>query len=104
MKKNAVVIGYGGMGGWHTRYLRESDAVNLLGVYDINPARNAAAKEAGIHAYPSWRQSWPTLPSTLSPSLPPTSCTSRSLSRPWRPVSTLSPKSPLPSPQPTYKR
>ena len=43
MKKNAVVIGYGGMGGWHTRYLRESDVVNLLGVYDINPARNAAA-------------------------------------------------------------
>lgn len=54
MKKNAVVIGYGGMGGWHTRYLRESDAVNLLGVYDINPARNAAAEEVGIHAYPSF--------------------------------------------------
>lgn len=53
MKKNLVVVGYGGMGGWHTRYMRESDVVNLLGVYDINPARGAAAEEVGIHAYPS---------------------------------------------------
>ena len=54
-KRNGVVIGYGGMGGWHTRYLKESDVVNLLGVYDIKPERNQAAEEAGIHAYPSWQ-------------------------------------------------
>ena len=54
-KRNGVVIGYGGMGGWHTRYLKESDAVNLLGVYDIKPERNAAAEEVGIHAYESWQ-------------------------------------------------
>ncbi len=53
MKKNGAVIGYGGMGGWHTRHFAQSDVVNLLGIYDINPARAAAAEEAGIHAYPS---------------------------------------------------
>ena len=55
-KRNGVVIGYGGMGGWHTRYLKESDAVNLLGVYDIKPERNALAEENGIHAYHSWQE------------------------------------------------
>ncbi len=53
MKKNGVVIGYGGMGGWHTRHFLKSDVVNLLGIYDIKPARAAVAEEAGIHAYPS---------------------------------------------------
>ena len=55
-KRNGVVIGYGGMGGWHTRYLKESDAVNLLGVYDIKPERNELAEQNGIHAYDSWQQ------------------------------------------------
>ncbi|MBO5898963.1 MAG: Gfo/Idh/MocA family oxidoreductase [Clostridia bacterium] len=55
-KRNGVVIGYGGMGGWHTRYLKESDAVNLLGIYDIKPERSALAEENGIHAYASWQE------------------------------------------------
>ena len=55
-KRNGVVIGYGGMGGWHTRYLKESDAVNLLGIYDIKPERCALAEENGIHAYGSWQE------------------------------------------------
>ena len=55
-KRNVVVIGYGGMGGWHTRYLKESDAANLLGIYDIKPERCALAEENGIHAYDSWEQ------------------------------------------------
>ena len=50
------MIGYGGMGGWHTRYLKESDAANLLGIYDIKPERCALAEENGIHAYESWTQ------------------------------------------------
>ena len=52
-KKNVVVIGYGGMGGWHTRRMVDSDAVSLLGIYDINPARGALAESRGIHAYAS---------------------------------------------------
>ncbi len=52
-KKNAAIIGYGGMGSWHGEYLRRSDAVNLMGVYDILPERCAAAEAKGIHAYSS---------------------------------------------------
>lgn len=51
MKKNLVVIGYGGMGGWHVNHALESDVVNLLGVYDIKPERNALARERGLFAY-----------------------------------------------------
>lgn len=54
MKKNAVVIGYGGMGGWHTEHLLKSDVCNLLGVYDIKEERNALARSRGIFAYDSY--------------------------------------------------
>jgi len=47
-----AVIGYGGMGGWHTRKIREVGG-NLIGIYDIDPARLAVAEENGIHAYAS---------------------------------------------------
>ena len=53
-KKNVVVIGYGGMGGWHTRFILENKVVNLLGIYDIKPERCALAEEKGIHAYSSF--------------------------------------------------
>ncbi|MBQ2255383.1 MAG: Gfo/Idh/MocA family oxidoreductase, partial [Clostridia bacterium] len=53
-KKNAVVIGFGGMGGWHCHFQRSNDVVNLKGVYDIKPERNKAAEEIGIYAYPSF--------------------------------------------------
>lgn len=52
--KNAVVIGYGGMGGWHTRHILEFGAVHLLGIYDINPERAALAEGRGIYAFPSF--------------------------------------------------
>ncbi len=53
---NVAVVGYGGMGGWHTRRLQEIPEVHLQGVYDILPARNQAAEEAGIHAYASYEE------------------------------------------------
>ena len=53
MKKNAAIIGFGGMGGWHANFMRHSDVINLVGVYDIKPERNAAAEEQGIRAYAS---------------------------------------------------
>lgn len=53
MKKNLVVVGYGGMGGWHTQHALKSDVVNLLGIYDINPERGKLAESRGIKAYPS---------------------------------------------------
>jgi len=53
MKKNLVIIGYGGMGGWHADHARNSDVVNLLGVYDIDPKRTLVARERGLFAYDS---------------------------------------------------
>ncbi len=52
--KQVVVVGYGGMGGWHTRFIQENGVVKLRGIYDIDPERTALAKENGIYAYPSF--------------------------------------------------
>ena len=52
-KKGAAVIGYGGMGSWHTRHILNSDVVELKGIWDIDEARRVAAVENNIHAYSS---------------------------------------------------
>ena len=52
-KKKVAVIGYGGMGGWHTRYILESDTVELAGIWDIKEARRELAKERNIFVYDS---------------------------------------------------
>lgn len=50
---NWALIGYGGMGGWHVNKLRTLPEVTVCGVYDIDPARNAAAEADGLRAYPT---------------------------------------------------
>ncbi len=52
-KKRVAIVGYGGMGSWHTRYLLSSDACELAGIWDINPERCELAKSNNIHAYSS---------------------------------------------------
>ena len=42
-KKKIVVIGYGGMGGWHTEHMLKSDVVELAGIYDITPIMSEGA-------------------------------------------------------------
>jgi len=37
-KKNGAIVGYGGMGGWHADFMKNSDVVNLVGIYDIKSA------------------------------------------------------------------
>ena len=53
IKKGVAVIGYGGMGSWHTRHILKSDVVELKGIWDIDEARRDVALENGIHAYSS---------------------------------------------------
>lgn len=54
MKKNLVVVGFGGMGaGFHVKNALTSDAVELLGVYDIDPAKQEKARSQGIKTYES---------------------------------------------------
>ena len=55
-KKNAVIVGYGGMGGWHAKSFADSDCVNLLGIWDTDPARRELAESNGIHAYSSFEE------------------------------------------------
>lgn len=50
-KVRIAVIGYGGMGGWHTRLIQKIDELELAGIYDIKEERRAAARENGIYAY-----------------------------------------------------
>lgn len=52
-KLNLVIVGYGGMGGWHRMFAQKSDVINLLGIYDVAPDRCKLAEENGIYAYPS---------------------------------------------------
>ncbi len=55
MKKiNVAVVGYGGMGGWHTERIEEFEKFNLAGVWDIDPKRLEEAREKGIHTYSSF--------------------------------------------------
>ncbi len=54
-----AVIGYGGMGGWHTeRLLEMPEEFTLCGIYDIKSERCDAAERAGIHAYASLDELW----------------------------------------------
>ena len=52
-KKRVAVVGYGGMGGWHTKHLLESDVCELAGIWDIDEARRIKAAESEIHVYSS---------------------------------------------------
>ena len=52
-KIKMAVIGYGGMGGWHTDRIRERDDFELKGIWDIDPDQLERAKSNGIFAYSS---------------------------------------------------
>ena len=54
-KFGCAVIGYGGMGGWHSKKIKEElgEYAELIGIYDINPERCAVAEKNGIRAYAS---------------------------------------------------
>jgi len=52
-KIGGAVIGYGGMGNFHSNKMQTVDGIELVGVYDIDPKRNELAESKGIHAYSS---------------------------------------------------
>ena len=53
-KKRVAVVGYGGMGGWHVKFLLKSDVAEVAGIWDIKEERRAAAKELGLFVYSSF--------------------------------------------------
>ena len=54
-KFGAAVIGYGGMGSWHTRKITQQmqENVEFIGIYDIKPERAEKARENGLFAFES---------------------------------------------------
>ncbi len=50
-----AVIGYGGMGGWHANKVKNEmgDYAEVIGVFDIDPAREKVADEKGFHFFSS---------------------------------------------------
>ena len=59
-KKRVVVIGFGGMGGWHVKNLLKSDVAEVVGFYDIKDiselkqSNQDMAKENGLRSYESF--------------------------------------------------
>ena len=53
-KKRIAIVGYGGMGGWHAKYIMASDVAELAGICDIKQERRDLAVERGIHVYDKW--------------------------------------------------
>lgn len=64
MKMNLVIIGYGGMGGYHAECLKKYCEGNpefpvcVQGVYDIAPERSALAEKNGYRAYREPGEIW----------------------------------------------
>ena len=49
-----AIIGFGGMGGWHVRNLKEKvPEVEVWGAYDVRPEATEAARGEGLHTYGS---------------------------------------------------
>lgn len=56
MKKEKVIyglIGYGGMGKWHTEILADIPEIELAGIYDISKEKQDKAAKMGFHVYGS---------------------------------------------------
>ncbi len=47
----AAVIGYGGMGGWHAEKIKETEGLELIGIYDILSERCDLSESKGIRAF-----------------------------------------------------
>ena len=47
----AAIIGFGGMGSFHAKQIKEISSIQVVGVYDINPERVFMAVEKGYKGY-----------------------------------------------------
>ena len=45
------IIGYGGMGGWHKRYISTLEGMQVVADHDIDPKRVEAGKADGVRSY-----------------------------------------------------
>lgn len=52
-KHNVAIVGLGGMGSGHAKWLTAEKRANLVGTYDIDPARQDYARSMGYRTYES---------------------------------------------------
>ena len=52
-KLKTAVVGYGGMGYWHTARIGKKDNFELAGIYDIDPERQKVAVSRGVRSFSS---------------------------------------------------
>lgn len=57
-KMKIVIIGYGGMGGYHAQAIGEWCGTEPGGIYDIDPERQAVARSKSIKVYSSPEEIW----------------------------------------------
>ncbi|MCL6571286.1 MAG: Gfo/Idh/MocA family oxidoreductase [Bacillus sp. (in: Bacteria)] len=50
---NIVIVGYGGMGSFHAKLIKETQNINVIGTFDILPERRTASLADGYKAYES---------------------------------------------------
>ncbi|MBU5672247.1 Gfo/Idh/MocA family protein [Paenibacillus brevis] len=50
---SVVIIGYGGMGSYHAKLIKNNGRVEVVGTYDIDSVRAEASTQDGYRAYPS---------------------------------------------------
>jgi predicted dehydrogenase len=50
---NLVIVGYGGMGSYHAKLLKENENINVIGTFDILEERRTASLADGYQAYES---------------------------------------------------
>jgi scyllo-inositol 2-dehydrogenase (NADP+) len=48
-----VIVGYGGMGSYHAKILKDNQNINVIGTYDVLESRRMASVEDGYRAYES---------------------------------------------------
>ncbi|MEK3835459.1 MULTISPECIES: Gfo/Idh/MocA family protein [unclassified Paenibacillus] len=56
IKHTVAIVGYGGMGSYHTQLIKESDRVVVTGAFDLLAERRTLAEEAGYTAYSSYEE------------------------------------------------
>ena len=51
---NLVIVGYGGMGSYHAKLLKENQTINVIGTFDILEERSTASLADGYKVYESY--------------------------------------------------
>ncbi|GGF69451.1 oxidoreductase [Paenibacillus albidus] len=54
VKHSVVIVGYGGMGSYHAKLIKDNGRLAVVGTYDTDARRGEASEKEGYPAYPSY--------------------------------------------------